>query len=55
MVYSVSDKGDLLFRFTEQLQAVLRNDHLNKTGYNSKTISQVRFCEKILIIENFNY
>ena len=25
------------FHTTEQLQLVLRNDHLNKTGHNSKT------------------
>ena len=31
------NQGDSFFHTTEQLQLVLRNDHLNKTGHNSKT------------------
>ena len=30
-------EGDSFFHTTEQLQLVLKNDHLNKTGHNSKT------------------
>ena len=45
-----------VIHFSEQVQLVLRNDHLNKTGTRTrKPISQIRFCKRILIVENFNY
>ena len=36
-MWKSKSKGGSSFHAAEQLQLILRNDHLNKTGHNSKT------------------